>query len=53
VLADVMPFGPADKAGMTPGDIVVAVEGHGVVGLTAFTSLIYQHRRINHCTSMR
>jgi serine protease Do len=43
VIADVMPSGPADKAGMKPGDIVIAVGGHTVLGLTAFTAALYQH----------
>jgi serine protease Do len=43
VIADVMPSGPADKAGMKPGDIVVAVGGHTVLGLSAFAAALYQH----------
>jgi serine protease Do len=43
VIADVMPSGPADKAGMKPGHIVVAVGGHTVLGLTAFAAALYQH----------
>lgn len=43
VIADVAPFGPADIAGVKPGDIVLAVDGHPMLSLLGFTAALYQH----------
>ena len=43
VLADVMPDGPADAAGLQPGDVLLAVDGYPMLGLPAFTAALYQH----------
>jgi serine protease Do len=43
VIADVTPRGPAGAAGMKPGDIILAVDGHAIMGLTAFAATLYRH----------
>ncbi len=43
VIADVIPEGPADIAGLKPGDIVLSVDGQPVIGLPGFTFALYQH----------
>ena len=43
VIADVIPYGPADVAGLRPGDVVVAVDGRPMLTLTTFTAALYQH----------
>jgi serine protease DegQ len=42
IIAGVLKNGPADKAGMIPGDIVVAIEDKPVADTTALTNLIAQ-----------
>jgi serine protease DegQ len=42
IIAGVLKNGPADKAGMIPGDIVLAVEDKPVADTTALTNLIAQ-----------
>ena len=42
IIAGVLKNGPADKAGMMPGDIVVAVEDKPVADTTALTNLVAQ-----------
>ena len=43
VIADVLPHGAASVAGLEPADVVVAVDGHPMLGLHAFTAALYQH----------
>jgi S1-C subfamily serine protease len=43
VVADVIPDGPADLAGLRPADIILAVGGHPIVGLHEFTASLYLH----------
>ena len=43
VVADVLPQGPADAAGIRPGDVVVSVDGHPTPSLISFTASLYQH----------
>ena len=43
LIADVIPHGPADAAGVRPGDIVVAIDGHLVPGLSGFAAALYVH----------
>src|ERR1700730_12340809 len=42
IIAGVLKNGPADKAGMMPGDIVVAIENKPVTDTTALTNLVAQ-----------
>jgi serine protease Do len=44
VIADVVPQGPADAAGIRPGDIILAVDGQPTPGLHDFTASLYLHR---------
>jgi serine protease Do len=43
VISDVTPGGPADAAGIEPGDVVAEVDGHHVLGLPGFVAALYQH----------
>jgi serine protease Do len=43
VIADVVPFGPAHEAGILPGDIVLAVDGHAIANLPWFAAALLQH----------
>jgi len=43
VIADVIPHGPAEAAGMQPADIILSVEGHPTHDLFGFTSSLYLH----------
>ena len=43
VIADVIPRGPADAGGIRAGDIILAVDGHSILGLPGFTASLYQH----------
>lgn len=43
VIADVIPYGPADVASLRPGDMVLAVDGRPILTLTTFTAALYHH----------
>lgn len=44
VISDVLPNGPAEAAGIKVGDVVVEVDGRGVVGLPGFAAALFLHR---------
>ena len=43
LIADVVPYGPADMAGIKAEDIVLAVDGQPVQTLHRFTAALYRH----------
>lgn len=43
VIVDVTPGGPADAAGIKSDDVVVAVDGHPMLSLTALMAALYRH----------
>jgi len=43
VIADVIPRGPADAAGIKPGDVVLAIDGQPILGMTGFAAALYLH----------
>lgn len=43
VLADVEPDGAAYAACLRPGDVVLSIDGHRILGLPAFAVTLYQH----------
>jgi serine protease Do len=43
VVADVIPQGPAEAAGIEPGDVFLAVDGHALRGLSEFAAALYLH----------
>ena len=43
IIADLVRRGPADSAGIKPGDIVVAMDGNPVPGLFGFVKALYLH----------
>jgi serine protease Do len=43
LIADVIPHGPADAAGIKPGDIIMAFDGYAVPGLSGFATALYLH----------
>ena len=43
MIADTIPQGPADAAGIKPTDIVVAVDGQPILTLSEFTAALYLH----------
>lgn len=45
VIADVLPGGPAEAAGVQPGDIVEAVDGSPVQSLIELAAALFQHPR--------
>ncbi len=55
LVADLVPSGPAAKAGLLPGDVVLAVNGHPVGSSTELTRQVAQSQngQIMHVTVMR
>jgi serine protease Do len=43
LIADLLPHGPADVAGIRVGDVVLTVDGYAMRGVTEFTAALYQH----------
>ncbi len=43
VISDVIPNGPADAAGIKPGDLILAVNGHPMLGLPRFAAALFLH----------
>ncbi len=43
VVVDVMPQAPAYAAGIKVDDVILAVDGHPMLGLTGFAAALYQH----------
>jgi serine protease Do len=43
LIADLLPHGPADVAGIKVGDVVLTVDGHTMPGVAEFTAVLYQH----------
>jgi serine protease Do len=43
VIVDVIPQGPAGAAGIKPDDVIVAVDGHPMLGLPGFAAALYLH----------
>jgi len=43
VIADLMPHGPADAAGLRVGDVMIRVDGHTMQGVTELAAVLYQH----------
>lgn len=43
VIADVIPRGPADAAGIRPEDIIVTVDGHPILDVHMFAAALFQH----------
>jgi S1-C subfamily serine protease len=44
VIVAVVPGGPADSAGLAPGDVITAVGGHSVPSPTALTNLLFSKK---------
>jgi serine protease Do len=45
VISDVLPGGPADKAGLKPKDVIVTVDNRVIDSLPKFSAFLYLHRR--------
>ncbi|WP_334270622.1 PDZ domain-containing protein [Edaphobacter sp. HDX4] len=45
IISDVIPDGPAGKAGLQVQDVVYAVDGRRIAGLPGFTAALYLHAR--------
>jgi serine protease Do len=43
IISDIVPGGPADAAGIHPGDIVTCIDDQPVQGLPGFVAALYQH----------
>jgi serine protease Do len=43
LIADIMPHGPADAAGLAVGDVLLSVDGYPMQGVTELTAALYQH----------
>ncbi len=43
VLADVIPQGPADTAGLMREDVILAIDGRPILGLSEFAAALYIH----------
>ena len=44
LVAELVPGGPADKAGLQPGDVVLSLDGHAVASSSELTRLVAQTR---------
>jgi serine protease Do len=44
ILSDIVPSGPAEAAGMEPGDIVLAVDGKPIEHSSELMAAVFQHR---------
>jgi len=55
LVADLVPGGPAQKAGLLPGDVVLDLDGHSVGSSTELTRLVAQSQNgdIMHVTVLR
>jgi serine protease Do len=55
LVADLVPGGPAQKAGLLPGDVVLSLNGHSVGSSTELTRLVAQSQNgdIMHVTVLR
>ena len=52
LIADLLPHGPADVAGIKVGDVVLTVDGYAMRGVAEFTAVLYQHPPQARCRSM-
>jgi serine protease Do len=43
VIADVIPGGPAEAAGIEPRDLILSVDDHPILDLHRFVAVLYQH----------
>ena len=50
IIRQVIPTGPAAGAGLTPGDVITAINGQPVNSATALTNILDQHHPGDHVT---
>jgi serine protease Do len=43
LIADLLPRGPADAAGIQVGDVVLSIDSNATQGVAEFTAMLYQH----------